>query len=1042
MKKSRSLSVCTIVIALSILVLSMGAITVNAFSDIYEPYYPQITATLRSTEEIYQRMSGPEVELKEGVAETRMEMIKMYQSVGIDVTYDMEHWSGSDYMELSFPQRYSRETPIPLGTSPDYSGAFSIDAPWNNKIPKDAPRVELSRNCLSIRGHMGVVKANIDSGGYGTGIAQVVGYPGDPKFTIVDKYHDAPISKAYYFPVPENVLDLVNVPTNSDEHTEFIDGEHHTSVQSWKSRVPGDTRGYGINNYLLPGYDVRCHSLGYETRLDGIGAEGVCGVNAAKPPTSAFTIKSSEISSTTEMINHALGGAIAETCGARVFPATMTDAHQAMSSPNTGSNGEWNRGVVPYGGVIQVDPELDLDGLYAKGKLSWHGYRILKAMQEYGFYNIDTSGPSFFFYTTTYSKDWINPKEEKFGVPLFGGEQKFDHVINEITAFFDNDPFFGLEEAPKVYVTVPVVKYADLDVNDDGVIDQTDHDLVLEHYDVAYTDETKQYDVNEDKVIDMSDVEIMHRYLENLPMHTWDYYDVSYKDNDVEHGSILVTGPNDIVDGITRYRADFYVTISAHPIAGYEFAGWTGDLEGETEPFVKVIMDRDFTVGAKYRKTKDVKFTMKTVGGGHVEATEDCMSYDAPEKVYGINTLLKLRAVPDEGQQFLGWYGDMSGYSTELDLLLDKDTEIIAVFGEPAFNEPFNPDDWYAAKGSDKYTADGTKHTLRLSDFNESWHVIAKNKYAKDTPALTGNFSIRADLSSSAALPGHGILNIFNFKDADNYYYAKVRGNGMVELGKFLKGKKIVMATSEEGQVVDGIVMEFPLTVEIKRDKSFLIVTLFKSGRSLQVIKTRDKSLSGGTIAFGGEHHGAAGVANVVISTKLVDTSGATEQNWIKSSAVDAWSMRLRDAVVVCADNSKSYAKNNYYDSLKDIKPYYAEDGKTLYVPVKYVVENLGGTVEYDAVSDVIVVKRGNNSVDYKAWVDGIQEKDGVLYAPAKKLATDIGKYLWKYHDVVFFSDTQGPLYTAGDEHECGIFVQKAFGVKYELYTNIENEEV
>jgi hypothetical protein len=44
-----------------------------------------------------------------------------------------------------------------------------------------------------------------------------------------------------------------------------------------------------------------------------------------------------------------------------------------------------NTGLVPYGGVIQLDPELDLGKL----NLSLPALRILQAMQTYGYYVMD-----------------------------------------------------------------------------------------------------------------------------------------------------------------------------------------------------------------------------------------------------------------------------------------------------------------------------------------------------------------------------------------------------------------------------------------------------------------------------------------------------------------------------------------------------------------------------------------------------------------------------------------------------------------------------
>ena len=186
-------------LVMTALAVIAGAFGINAyaFSDVYEPYYPQITAVTRSVDEIYARISGSTIELPEETVKARKEMIQMYKDAGIDVSLDMENWLASYRMIADFPQRWSEETPIPLGESPDYSGAFSVDACWNNKIPADAPRVFLPRSALSFKIHIGVVKANIDDGGWGTGLPQIVSTSADPYYTIASKYKTANVNKAF-----------------------------------------------------------------------------------------------------------------------------------------------------------------------------------------------------------------------------------------------------------------------------------------------------------------------------------------------------------------------------------------------------------------------------------------------------------------------------------------------------------------------------------------------------------------------------------------------------------------------------------------------------------------------------------------------------------------------------------------------------------------------------------------------------------------------------------------------------------------------------
>ena len=165
----------------------------DRFSDEYEPYYPMITATTKTTEEIYDALCSN----AQGIAEwsdtlhkTRMDVVKMYQDVGIDIAWG---YGGKDYngtlvqmrCEADKPSRWSKKTPKPL--EGDYEQCFSIDACWNNKIPDDFPKVELTQEAFHLTTwQLATVKSKV-SEGTGTGIPVIIGKKNDPVKTILDK---------------------------------------------------------------------------------------------------------------------------------------------------------------------------------------------------------------------------------------------------------------------------------------------------------------------------------------------------------------------------------------------------------------------------------------------------------------------------------------------------------------------------------------------------------------------------------------------------------------------------------------------------------------------------------------------------------------------------------------------------------------------------------------------------------------------------------------------------------------------------------------
>lgn len=1023
--------------------ISMAGISAYAFSDEYEPYYPHITATTRSVDEIYQRITRQDYDYSDVQEKALRDMIQMYKDVGIDVSLDMENNLASYRMTADFPQRWSTETPIPLGESPDYSGAFSIDAPWNNKIPEDAPRSYMPPESLNPSINLAVIKANVDNGGWGTGIPQIVATSADPFMTIASKYSTGNVNKIFYFHVREDFRDYINNGQNGDEHIQFIDAETNTSVQTWATRgIQGDSRGYRfIHAGALPDYDIRGGSASVEFKLDGIGAEGQAGVNAANPPTMAFTLKSSEVQSTTELFNHALGGAIGQCIGARVFPSISVDGGTKVID-NKGSNSIYNIGVLPYGGVAQLDPEFDLDKLYyTDKKISFHTYRILKAMQEYGFYNIDCSGGNgvggILMYTSTYSQDYVNPDFEGFNVPYRDGAQGFPAVCAELQAILLNDwEWFGLTEQPKLFVTVPVVKYADLDVNDDGVIDITDHDLVAQHSGEAITDSNKQYDVNQDKELSPADIEIMYNYLNDLPMHTFTWHDVSYVDNDDVHGRIVVSGVSKKNGGVTQYRDGDIVSFGIDANNGWEFDGWTGDFaKYGKQPAVKVVMTESLTIGAKYKKKKEVKIDFKVAGPGHIESTDNGIYYDVPKKAYGVRDLIGIKAVADEGYEFLGWAGDVSGFTNPLDLLVEKDMEVIAMFGQKGYVEEFDPENWEHISGDEStYTINaGSGVVFGEPAFRQS-NLMATRKNTDKAINLEGDFSIRATFAKNNST-GDGLQGkvIFNYKNDKNYYYIAMGGSGYVEFGKYYKGVRTVLKSvkGEQSIVVNGVVFMPGIDLEVTRKGAYIYVTGYKQGEKYEYFKVRDKTHKGGTIGVGGMYYGYGGISNITVSNSVVDAAGAKAQNWTPNGDTGPWVSKLRDAVVIAVDSEKAYIKGEYTTvPEKSGNAFFADSGTMIYVPVRYVTEKLGGKVSYDPATDSVVVSYGDKSGSFKAWENGAKEINGTLYVTAYELAKALGKEYYIYERVVFFSDTPN-IYTDGTEPECQEFIRKAFDINY-----------
>ena len=70
-----------------------------------------------------------------------------------------------------------------------------------------------------------------------------------------------------------------------------------------------------------------------------------------------------------------------------------------------------------------------------------------------------------------------------------------------------------------------------------------------------------------------------------------------------------------------------------------------------------------------------VSLTIQTVGNGRVHASPLA-------NTYSVNSIVALTAIPDAGQQFLGWSGAAIGTSTNFSLTMSQSQTVIASFSQ------------------------------------------------------------------------------------------------------------------------------------------------------------------------------------------------------------------------------------------------------------------------------------------------------------------------------------------------------------------------
>ncbi len=108
-------------------------------------------------------------------------------------------------------------------------------------------------------------------------------------------------------------------------------------------------------------------------------------------------------------------------------------------------------------------------------------------------------------------------------------------------------------------------------------------------------------------------------------------------------------------EGQFEYSAGTAVTLTAAMAAGYEFAGWTGDVIDAQSVTTTVIMDSDKSITANFiTAVVNRTLTVSSGTGGAVTIPGE------GSFAYQDGAVVNLTAVPASGYQFTSWSGDVA----------------------------------------------------------------------------------------------------------------------------------------------------------------------------------------------------------------------------------------------------------------------------------------------------------------------------------------------------------------------------------------------
>jgi len=131
----------------------------------------------------------------------------------------------------------------------------------------------------------------------------------------------------------------------------------------------------------------------------------------------------------------------------------------------------------------------------------------------------------------------------------------------------------------------------------------------------------------------------------------------------------------------TDYSYNSIVELTANPATGWQFVEWQGDLTGSLNP-EQITVDTTKTVTAVFEK-KAYAINVSISGEGAVSKSPDQTEYE-------YNSIVDLTANPAAGWRFVEWQGDIISTDNPVQVTVDTNKNITAVFENNSFKLSVN----------------------------------------------------------------------------------------------------------------------------------------------------------------------------------------------------------------------------------------------------------------------------------------------------------------------------------------------------------------
>lgn len=125
------------------------------------------------------------------------------------------------------------------------------------------------------------------------------------------------------------------------------------------------------------------------------------------------------------------------------------------------------------------------------------------------------------------------------------------------------------------------------------------------------------------------------------------------------------------------YNLNEQVTLTATPVAGWVFAGWSGDLTGATNP-ATVTVTKNMAITATFAQSFTITTSVNPAGGGSIALNPPKATYQPGEQV-------QVTATANSGYSFTNWSGGLTGTTNPTTVTVNSNLNITANFSAATY---------------------------------------------------------------------------------------------------------------------------------------------------------------------------------------------------------------------------------------------------------------------------------------------------------------------------------------------------------------------